>query len=225
MSDTPTKKKALIVWGGWPGHTPKESAEVCATALTDHGYDVTVKDTLDAYLDESLMGSLDLIIPIWTMGEISGEQWGALNHAVQSGVGLAGFHGGMIDAFRKNTEYQWMTGAQWVAHPGGCIERYRVYISDDAHPITAGLDDFDLLNTEQYYCHTDPGNNILCHTIFDQGHENPSLYTQGAVMPYAYTKTWGKARVFCAMWGHTDKDFDIEEAKEIVVRGMQWATK
>lgn len=224
MSDT-KRKQALIVFGGWDGHTPKESAEVFAPLLDAAGYDVHMKDTLDAYLDADLLGTLDLIVPIWTMDKISGEQWDGLSKAVQSGVGLAGFHGGMIDAFRENTEYQWMTGAQWVAHPGGCIERHTVYLEDDGHPITAGLDDFVLRDTEQYYCHHDPGNHVLATTVFDQGHENPSLYTQNAVLPYAWTKTWGKARVFGACWGHTDKDFDVPEAKEIVRRGMLWASR
>jgi type 1 glutamine amidotransferase len=184
-----------------------------------------MKDSLDAYTDEQLMASLDLIVPIWTMGEISKEQWQGMDKTIQSGVGLAGFHGGMIDAFRANTEYQWMTGAQWVAHPGNCIERYTVYIEDDTHPITAGLNDFELPDTEQYYCHHDPGNNVLCSTVFDQGLGDPSLYTTNAVLPYAWTKTWGKARVFGAAWGHTYKDFEVDEAKEIVKRGMLWASK
>ncbi|MEM6756147.1 MAG: ThuA domain-containing protein [Planctomycetota bacterium] len=225
MSKTPERKKALIVYGGWDGHTPKESAEIFAPLLDEAGYDVTLRDTLDAYLDADAMAALHLVVPIWTMGQISGEQWAGLNTAVQSGVGVAGFHGGMIDAFRENVEYQWMTGAQWVAHPGNCIERYRVYLEDAGHPITAGLDDFDLPDTEQYYCHHDPGNLVLATTVFDQGHGDPSLYHQGAVLPYAWTKSWGKARVFCAAWGHTYKDFDVPEAKEIVRRGMLWASR
>lgn len=225
MSDESKKKQALVVFGGWDGHTPKESAEVFAPLLSDAGYDVTMKDTLDAYLDAELLESLDLIVPLWTMDKISDDQWKGLDQAVQSGVGLAGFHGGMIDAFRENTEYQWMTGAQWVAHPGNCIERHTVYLEDDGHPITAGLGDFVLPDTEQYYCHHDPGNHVLATTVFDQSHGDPSLYTQNAVLPYAWTKTWGKARVFGACWGHTYKDFDVPEAKEIVRRGMLWASR
>ena len=224
MPDSSNKRKALIVYGGWQGHTPKASAEVFAPLLADAGFDVQLSDTLDAYLDEALP-QLDLIVPIWTMGKISKEQWAGLNAAVQSGVGLAGFHGGMIDSFRENTDYQWMTGAQWVAHPGNCIERYTVYIEDDSHPITAGIGDFELTDTEQYYCHHDPGNNVLCTTVMDQGHGDPSLYTQNAVLPYCWTKTWGKARVFGACWGHTSKDFDVPEAREIVFRGMKWASR
>ncbi|MEO1237556.1 MAG: ThuA domain-containing protein [Planctomycetota bacterium] len=225
MSDSNKPKRALIVYGGWDGHTPKQSAEVFAPLLAEARFEVELRDTLDVYLDADLLGSLSLIVPIWTMDKISDAQWAGLNDAVASGVGLAGFHGGMIDAFRENTDYQFMTGAQWVAHPGNCIERHTVYVEDTGHPITAGLSDFELLDTEQYYCHHDPGNTVLCTTVFDQGHGDPSRYTQNAVLPYAWTKTWGKARVFGACWGHTYKDFDVPEAKEIVRRGMVWASR
>ncbi len=221
----PDTKHALIVYGGWDGHTPKQSAETFAPLLDQAGFTVKLSDTLDAYLDADYLKDAALIVPIFTMSEISDAQWKGLNTAVQNGTGLAGFHGGMIDSFRMNTEYQWMTGAQWVAHPGNCIERYTVEITDPTHPITAGLDDFELLDTEQYYCHHDPGNHVLCETVFDQAHDDPSLYHQNAVLPYAYTKTWGKGRVFCACWGHTYKDFEVDEAKEIVFRGMTWASR
>jgi type 1 glutamine amidotransferase len=218
-------KKALIVWGGWSGHTPKESAEVFAPELQAAGYDVTVKDTMDIYTDADFMASLDLIVPIWTMGKISKEQWEGLNKAVQSGVGLAGFHGGIIDSFRDNTEYQWMTGGQWVSHPGNCIRRYTVRISDPEHEITRGIDAFELHDTEQYYVHVDPANDVLCTTVFEGAYGPLGQYKVGTVMPYAWTKHWGAARVFVAAWGHTYKDFDVPEAKEIVLRGMLWASR
>ena len=218
-------RNALIVWGGWDGHTPKESADVFVPLLKERDFDVTVSDTLDSYLDEKLMESLHLIVPIWTMGEISKEQWQGLDKAVQSGVGLAGFHGGMIDAFRNNTQYQWMTGAQWVSHPGNCIPHYVVEVLDPNHEITRGIDGFELTDTEQYYCHIDPGVDVLCTTTFEGAYGDPSLYRVGTVMPYAWTKTWGRARVFGASWGHTYKDFDVPEARESVLRGMCWAAK
>ena len=60
----------------------------------------------------------------------------------------------MADAFRNNTEYQFMVGGQWVAHPGNVID-YTVKITDHDDPITAGLDDF-AMHSEQYYLHVDP---------------------------------------------------------------------
>ena len=217
--------EALIVWGGWAGHTPRESAEVFRSFLERKGYQVAMADTLDVYLDQARMTAWSLIVPIWTMGEITKEQWGGLNRAIQAGTGLAGFHGGIIDAFRDNTDYQWMTGGQWVAHPGGCIDSYRVEIADGNHPITANVDGFTLADTEQYYVHVDPANHTLCTTEFGGEHGPADLYESGTVMPYAWTKRWGKGRVFVACWGHTYKDFDVPQARQIVERGMLWASR
>ena len=218
-------KHALIVWGGWDGHTPKESAELFAGLLRERGYEVTVSDTMDSYLDPSLMVQVDLVVPIWTMGEISDEQWKGLDMAVRSGTGVAGFHGGLIDSFRMNVEYQWMTGAQWVSHPGNCIDRYDVRITDPDHEITRGLNGFELKDTEQYYCHFDPTVHVLCTTTFTGEHGDATLYPKGAVLPYAWTKHWGMGRVFGACWGHTYKDFDSDTARELVLRGMLWASR
>jgi len=222
MSDA---KQALIVWGGWQGHTPKESADVFEKELTDAGYAVTVRDTLDAYLDAGLMRSLDLIVPIWTMGEISKQQWAALNQTVADGCGYAGFHGGIIDSFRNNTEYQFMTGGQWVAHPGNCEPTYEVYTVDHEHEITEGVDRFTLADTEQYYIHFDPGVHVLMATKIAHGLGDTGKYPVGVTMPFAWTRQWGKGRVFVACWGHTYKDFDVPEARDVVTRGMVWATR
>ena len=209
------KKKALIVSGGWDGHTPKQCAELFAPWLHAQGYDVEVATTLDAYLDKDKMHALSLVVPMWTMGQISGEQEKGLLEAIESGVGIAGFHGGMCDSFRNNTTYQWMTGGQWVAHPGNCVPRYRVNIINHEHAITKGLKDFDMRDTEQYYMHVDPSNNVLATTTFESG----------CVMPVVWTRLWGKGRVFYTSLGHTYKDFEIPEALLITQRGMLWASK
>ena len=208
-------KKALVVWGGWDGHTPKECADLFAPWLDSRGYDVEVANSLDVYTDEDKMKSLSLIVPMWTMGDISKEQCTGLLQAVAEGVGIAGFHGGMCDSFRQETQYQWMTGGQWVAHPGGCIPKYEVNIVDMNHEITSGIQDFELQDTEQYYMHVDPCNHVLATTRF----------SEGCVIPAAWTKMWGKGRVFYASFGHTHKDFEVPEALELVQRGMLWASR
>jgi len=218
-------KQALVVRGGWDGHTPVESSDIFADYLKAEGYDVTVSDSLQSYTDEKRMGSVDLIVQCVTMSEISKEQWQGLDAAVRAGAGFAGWHGGVIDSFRKNTEYQFMTGGQWVAHPGNCEPTYTVNITDQDHPITKGVGDFDLPDTEQYYCHIDPGVHVLATTTFSGEHGDASLYPAGTVMPYAWTRTWGKGKVFVAAWGHTFKDFDVPEARRIVENGLKWATR
>jgi len=218
-------KQALVVRGGWGGHTPVESSDIFAGYLKDEGYHVTVSDSLDSYTDEKQMSAADLIVQCVTMSEISKQQWQGLDAAVRAGAGFAGWHGGIIDSFRQNTEYQFMTGGQWVAHPGNCEPTYTVNITDHDHPITRGVGDFDLPDTEQYYCHIDPGVHVLATTTFAGQHGDASLYPAGTVMPYAWTRTWGRGKVFVAAWGHTFKDFDVPQARRIVENGLKWATR
>ncbi len=221
-------KQALIVYGGWDGHTPKQSAEVFTPLLQEKGYEVTLSQSLDSYADAALLAKMDLIVPIWTMGKITGDQVNGLMAAVANGTGLAGFHGGIIDSFREQTSYQWMTGGQWVAHPGNCIPSYAVDIADPNHEITRGLKNFTLTNTEQYYLHVDPAIHVLCSTRFvhtDVDAHYKDRYPLGVVMPYAWTRQWARGKVFVAAWGHTYKDFDEPTAREIMLRGMLWATR
>ncbi len=204
-------KRALIVWGGWEGHEPKEVGEILAEQLEDNGFEVEVSNTLDSFKDGGKLKGLDLIVPIWTMGEISGEQLGPLLEAVRSGVGIAGCHGGMGDAFRTQTEYQYMVGGQWVAHPGGADVTYRVEIVEPDHPIVRGIRDFEV-TSEQYYMHVDPGNRVLAITRFGE-----------VRMPVVWTKKYGEGRVFYSSLGHDARVAAQEEPLEIMTRGMLWA--
>ncbi len=213
-------KKALLVWGGWPGHEPKQCVDIFAPFLEEEGYDVEISDTLDVYLDEAKMRALDLIVPVWTQGTITREQETGLLEAVKSGVGIAGWHGGMGDSFRNNVNYQFMVGGQWVAHPGGIID-YEVNIVNHEDPITRGLEDFGM-HSEQYLMHVDPSNEVLATTTFGGEH---CPWIEGTVMPVVWKRMWGAGRVFYTSLGHVAKDFDVPEAKEIVERGMLWASR
>jgi type 1 glutamine amidotransferase len=212
-------KTALFVWGGWEGHEPKQCVDIFAPLLRNEGYDITISDTLDSYLDAEKMHAYNLIVQVFTMSTITREQERGLLEAVRSGVGFAGWHGGMADAFRNSTEYQFMVGGQWVAHPGNIIP-YRVNITSHDHPITAGLSDFDM-RSEQYYMHTDPSNQVLATTTFSGEYCD---WIAGTVMPVVWTRQWGQGRVSYASVGHVAKDFEVPEARELVRRGMLWAS-
>jgi type 1 glutamine amidotransferase len=213
-------KKALFVWGGWEGHEPRQCVSIVAPLLEDEGYSVEIFDTLDVYLDQTKLSSLDLIVPVWTMGTITNEQEKGLLEAVKSGVGIAGWHGGMGDSFRNNVNYQFMVGGQWVAHPGGVID-YRVNIVKHEDPIVAGLADFDM-RSEQYYMHVDPSNEVLATTTFGGQY---AYWVEGTVMPVAWKRRWGQGKVFYTSLGHVAKDFEVPEVREIVRRGMLWASR
>jgi hypothetical protein len=209
-----------MVWGGWDGHQPKQCVDILAPFLREQGFEVEIANTLDAYLDRDRMTSLSLVVPVWTMGAITGEQERGLLEAVRSGVGIAGWHGGMGDSFRNNTEYQFMVGGQWVAHPGGIVE-YEVHITKPTDPIVKGLRDFKM-RSEQYYMHVDPSNEVLATTTFSGEH---CPWIGGCVMPVVWKRMYGKGRVFYTSLGHAASDFEVEEVRTIVQRGMLWASR
>lgn len=211
-------KKVLFVYGGWDGHEPKQSVDRFVPWMRSEGAEVIVSDTLDAYLDAGMMDSLDLIVQIWTMGKITGDQEKALLKAIENGTGLAGWHGGIGDSFRENVNYQFMVGGQWVAHPGGVID-YRVNITNHKDPITKGLDDFNM-HSEQYYMHVDPNVKVLATTTFSGDHAS---WIDGCVVPVVWKKYFGKGRVFYSSLGHVMADFDVPQAYEIQKRGILWA--
>jgi type 1 glutamine amidotransferase len=216
-------KKALIVWGGWDGHEPRQVAEVFRRVLSEDGFSVEVSDTLDAFRDEAKLLDLNLIVPVWTMGQISGEQANPVFKAVRAGVGLAGCHGGMCDSFRENTEWQFMTGGQWVAHPGNDGVKYTVRISPTRSPITEGLSDFDVAS-EQYYMHVDPAVRVLAHTQFPVA-DGPHAGNGQVEMPVVWTKVYGSGRVFYNSLGHHADIVAAEPCLTIMRRGFKWAAK
>ena len=216
-------KKALIVWGGWHGHEPEQCAHIVRDLLLKNDFEVRLETQTAAFADPAL-ALLDLIVPIFTMSKIEKEECANLTAAVRSGVGLAGFHGGMCDAFRDSVEYQFMTGGQWVAHPGGVIDyrvNFGVNIGKQRDAIVAGLADFDY-RSEQYYMHVDPSNEVLATTTFNGEHAD---WIEGVVMPVVWKRRHGKGRVFYSSLGHVSAEFQVPEMNTLFERGMLWAAR
>lgn len=213
-------KSALIVYGGWQGHEPEKTALVAAEDLRAAGFAVELSATLEVLEDADALQAYDLIVPNWTMGTLADSQQNSLLAAIKSGVGLGGFHGGMGDAFRNNPTYQYAVGGQWVAHPDG-ITDYTVQIVKPSDPIVAGLADF-AVQSEQYYMHVDPSNEVLATTVF---HPKCDPWVDGTVMPVVWKRRFGLGRVFYSSIGHTAKEFEIPEVREITRRGLLWAAR
>lgn len=217
------RKKALIVRGGWDGHEPIQVSEVFKKTLEECEFEVEVSDTLDAFLDGEKLKTLHLIIPVWTMGEITNDQMWPVVEAVAEGVGIAGCHGGMCDAFRESVQWQFMTGGNWVSHPGGDGTEYVVNIKRGSSPIVEGIDDF-VVRSEQYYLHVDPAVEILATTRFPVV-DGPHAANGIVDMPVVWTKRWGNGRVFYNSLGHHADIFDIPSAITIMKRGFLWAAE
>lgn len=214
--------RALVTWGGWDGHQPERVATLFSSWLRSAGVEVELFDTLSCFDDPARVAGFDLIVPVWTMSEIAKDQ--ALNvcAAVAAGAGIAGCHGGMCDAFRTNVDWQFMTGAQWVAHPGNDGVDYKVRITTD-HEVVAGLPDF-AVKTEQYYLHIDPA--VRIHAVCDfPVVDGPHAVNGPVEMPVVFTKGYGKGRVYYNALGHQANVIDHGTPSEMLKRGMLWAMR
>ncbi len=214
-----SNKTAMIFWGGWEGHTPQRSAIVVRDMLVSNGFDVEMQQGTTCLLKHDL-AALDLIVPMITMSTIGKGEVEALCNAVRGGVGLGGMHGQMCDAFRNETEYQFMTGGQWVSHPGNIID-YRIDVAKPEDPVMQGIKPF-MYTSEQYYMHVDPKIEVLATTTFTGEHCD---WVKGVVMPVVWKTNYGKARVFYSALGHTADEFKVPEMKTMLERGLLWAAK
>ncbi|HSU79052.1 MAG TPA: ThuA domain-containing protein [Candidatus Angelobacter sp.] len=215
-------KKALIFQGGWQGHEPEQVADILAGILKEEEFEVKVTETLGTLEQEDLT-TYDLIVPNWTQDTIKRSQLDPLLEAVAQGTGLAGLHGGMADSFRMETDYQFMVGGQWVAHPGNDGITYTVNIKDSDHPLTKGMKDFQV-TSEQYYLHIDPAVKIHATTRFPNA---PGPYSSNGEVdiPVVWSKKWGEGKVYYCSLGHVAEIVKMPEVVELMRNGMVWASR
>jgi type 1 glutamine amidotransferase len=211
----------LLVYGGWPGHLPYHGRDYALEILDELGFETHA--TMDPYIFEDDLSSYDLIIPAWTQAVLTEgltvAQEDGLLGAVERGAGLVGWHGSTA-SWQASIRYHHMIGGTFVGHPGDLIP-YRVAITDTTHEISHGLDPFDVVS-EQYYMHVDPSNHVLAETVFG-GETMP--WIDGVRMPAAWTRRWGRGRIFYHAIGHSPADLATPQVREMLKRGFAWAAR
>jgi len=228
-------RRALIVRGGWAGHQPVETTDLFVPFLEQNGYDVRIEESPEIYADAAAMAETDLIVQSVTMSEISGAAVQGLRDAVLAGTGLAGWHGGIVDSYRANSDYLQLVGGQFVKHPAKAPEQIRgdgadsflphtIDITDLGrdHDITRGIDDF-ALTTEQYWVLHDDLNDVLATTTHPARADQP--WHRPVTSPAVWTRSWGAGRVFVATPGHDPDVLRDANVRTIVERGLLWASR
>lgn len=228
-------KTALVVRGGWDGHQPTEATELYIPFLQANGYTVRVEESPEIYADGDYLASVDLIIQCATMSAITGEQVKGLRTAVENGTGLAGWHGGIVDAYRENSDYLQLVGGQFAGHPGqhpdeplaGYPENFVAYTVNllpaaQEHPITTGITDFDLV-TEQYWLLADDYNDVLATTTQRARPGDP--WHREVTSPAIWTRRWGRGRIFVSAPGHDTTVLQDDNIRTIIERGLLWASR
>lgn len=227
-------RKALIVRGGWEGHRPVEATDLFVPFLRRSGFEVRVEHSNEVYADAGVMGDVQLIVQCVTMSDISREAFLGLRSAVANGTGLAGWHGGIADSYRNNSDYLQLIGGQFATHPSKhpdecCGDEtdnfvtYTVEVTDlgRGHEIMAGVGDFTLA-TEQYWVLHDDLIDVLATTTHPVQPYHP--WHRPITSPTVWTRRWGLGRVFVATPGHSLDILRDTHVRTIVERGMLWAS-
>lgn len=228
-------KSALVVRGGWDGHQPEETTDLMIPFLESRGYRVRVEEHSDIYSDVDLLSRVDLIVQCNTMTTISDGALAGLIGAVVSGVGFAGWHGGIADSYRESADYLQLVGGQFAHHApkppedriGDQSDNYLTYTVNIVpemaeHPIVAGLGDFEL-TTEQYWVLSDSYNDVLATTTCAARSFDP--WSRPVISPAVWTRNWGRGRVFVCTAGHRLDILSMQPVRTIVERGLLWASR
>ena len=232
-----TTRSALVVRGGWDGHSPVEATDRFIPYLADQGFHVQVEDDPQIYADADLMARTDLVLQCNTMNTISKEALAGLMTAVAAGTGFGGWHGGIADSYRNSSDYLHLVGGQFACHPpkepheldpdGGAANNflhYTVNIVPEAaeHPIVAGIEDFELF-TEQYWVLSDDYIDVLATTTLRARECDP--WHRPVTSPAIWTRAWGQGRIFVATPGHSPDILDHPSVRTVVERGLLWASR
>lgn len=235
MTEQAQKRSALVVRGGWEGHAPVEATNLFIPFLEQQGFTVRVEESPAVYADAHAMAEFDLIVQSNTMNTIEKEEFEGLRAAIEAGTGMAGWHGGIADSYRNNSDYLHLIGGQFATHPGkhpserkgGPEDNYLPYTVEltelgRSHEIMAGLDDFELV-TEQYWVLHDDLNDVLATTTHPTQPYHP--WHRPITSPAVWTRNWGKGRIFVATPGHSVDVLKDKNVKTIIERGMLWASR
>jgi type 1 glutamine amidotransferase len=231
----PMTKTALVVRGGWDGHQPVEATELFIPFLEQNGFTVRVEESPAVYADSDAMAGVDLIVQANTMNTIEKEEFEGLRAAVESGTGLAGWHGGIADSYRNNSDYLQLIGGQFASHPGKHPDQrtgeqsdnympHRIEMTAAAaeHPITQGISDFELV-TEQYWVLHDDYNDVLATTTQAVRPWDP--WNRPVTSPAIWTRQWGAGRIFVSTPGHRVEILQDTNVRTVIERGLLWAAR
>ena len=228
-------RRALVVRGGWDGHVPLEATDLFIPFLEASGFSVEVSDTNEIYADADRLAATDLVVQSVTMSEISDKALAGLRAAVEGGLGLAGWHGGIADSYRASSDYLHLVGGQFATHPSKHpdhrddpdTDNFLTYVVETtelgrAHEIMAGIESFEL-TTEQYWVLHDDLNDVLATTTHPVQSHHP--WHRPVVSPAVWTRLWGEGRVFVATPGHSLDVLVDRNVRVIIERGLLWAAR
>jgi uncharacterized protein len=158
-----------------------------------------------ADLGAASLARFDVILNFSTDLVASDQQLAPLLEAVAGGTGFVGLHAASA-TFQASDAYAAMVGSRFARHPP--IKRYTVEILDREHPVTAGLESFEV-EDERYELKDEAADRLVLARA--EGH--------AAV----YVRQHGRGRVCYVAPGHDRRTLELPSYARLVCQAIAWA--
>ena len=205
----------IVITGG--SHPYEESTPVLVDFLEGAGHQVMLTDDASVLASEGLSSHEVLVFNTLRVGETTltrAEQIG-MTQFVGGGHGFVCIHisGCLPEAWN---EYHDVTGGGWIrgvsTHPP--YGQFSVRMAGSEHPCAEGIADF-VTNDELYNkLGWKEGNSVFL-----------TAELEGETYPMAWTRNYGKGKVFATTLGHDGLSFQTPELQRLILNGVSWAAQ
>ena len=175
-------------------------------------------------LTKQMLSQFDVIVSNWTNYPEEKRLWGeeaenAVIDFVRNGKGFVVFHASSV-CFHDWPDFQKIVGATWKENlTDHCdIHTFQVTIEDREHPVTKGLETFEIKDELWHRMEVQPDAHILCRAYSDPEHGGSGLHE-----PVAFTTSFDKGRGFNLVLGHNINAMANPAWKLLMLQGTEWA--
>lgn len=140
------------------------------------------------------------------------------------GKGFVATHAGAT-AFFSWPEFGEMLGGRFDEHPWGIVDA-NVIVEDRTSPISAHLPASFVVRDEHYQLKDFSRDRLRVLARLDAGSVNlaaPLVHRKDADFPVAWTKRYGKGRVFYSTLGHARELWDAPWLQKMYFEALKWA--
>jgi len=183
------------------------------------------------HFDKETLNTYDAVVFCLTTGEIalSDEQKASLLEFVQSGRGgLVGIHSA-TDTFYKWPEFGEMLGGYFDGHPWNANDTVVVKVEQPTNAITAPWGKSTFQITDEIYQIKAPYDRAKQDVLLSLDTDQTDMKKNGIKrtdkdFAVAWTKPYGKGRVFYTSLGHNDAVWQDPRYQAHLLAGLQWVT-
>jgi type 1 glutamine amidotransferase len=221
--EQPAKMRILLTYGGHGFE--QEPFFALFDSLPGVSYTRAEMPRDAGLLKPGLQREYDAVVMYDMVGRITPEQQQAFVALLREGIGLVSLHHN-LGAHRDWDEFPKIIGGKFIFGDSTFEgtpytkstwshgEQLQVRVADPDHPITQGVEAFEIHDETYGGYYTASGAHVLLTT--DHPKNDPEL---------AWTTTYGNSRVFYLMLGHDHHAWQHPAYQKLLSQGIRWAAR